>query len=143
MKKSLFTVILTLLFAANTGFSGDFISHGIQGFALHAAVTKLLGGDKAAVYASGAVGGLLGMYPDLAGAYGNVVKQDGYQTNYISHRTAMTVSFTPAVRLHLFVDNIFHDGRKGWKPEAWIYETIMVVLDVVIMYYLVKWIEHI
>lgn len=141
MKKILLTVFLTILFTGNSVFAGDVISHGIQGFALHAVVAKLLGADKASVYTSGAIGGLLGMYPDLAGAYGNVIERDDYVRNYISHRSEMTISFTPAVRLHLWVDSIFHNGRKGWKPEAWIYETIMVVLDVFIVYYLVKWIE--
>ena len=142
MKKNLLTSLLILSFTASTAYSGDTISHGIQGFALHAAVAKLLGADKTTTYTAGAIGGLIGMYPDLAGAYGKVTEHndDIYR---VAHHAPIAISLAPSMKLHLMVDVVFHNPGKGWKPEAWIYETIMIVLDVVIMYYLIKWIENI
>lgn len=132
---------LTLIFSASLANAGDTFSHALQGFMVHAAIAKVCGASKPVTYVFGATGAVLGAYPDLAGAYGNIVLHDRWATYGEAHDASLAISYIPAVRLHLIVDQPFHSRNGGWVAGAWMLETAMIITEGILFYLLIKWIE--
>jgi hypothetical protein len=135
--KSLILILILLL--ASSAKSADTASHGVQGFIMTSRIAEALGASKDVRIWTGVVGGILGMYPDLAGLYGNAVLHDNWKTYTQAHSGKQLIAFLPPVSLHILLDRGFHEQTTdGWTKDAWKWEVVVLVVNIILIYLEIK-----
>jgi hypothetical protein len=135
MRKALLVFLIAFAPLSN---AADTFTRGAQGFLVSAGIARTCGATKQTSIYIGIAGAILGMYPDLAGGYGNVFLHDDWATYKKAHSGELAISLLPPVALHIGVDLIFHKATGGWENNAWIGEVVIVVVTGILLWLQLK-----
>jgi len=122
----------------------DTLCHATQGGLLMLAPFIARIRKKFWIWVLGAVGAFFGALPDIVGAYGLVVRGDGWRLYNIAHfgRLKQVLQYVPMYWLHLYVDSYTHGaGRRwwAWDERLWLEVTLWVVNGAVIALFVRIW----
>jgi hypothetical protein len=117
------------------------VGHGLAGFTLYAGTAKLLGADNQTARTVGYVGAVLGMFPDIAGAYGNIVRRDDWETYRKFHNfDYYQTRYVPLpIAIHIEVDKVYHRNGGGWNWDRWPVFVVILVAEAVLTYLVWQW----
>jgi len=99
-------------------------------------------GRKPWLWSVVSLGFVLGMLPDVIGAYGNIIENDNWKLYRRAHHgdIEQVLRYVPMYSLHLYLDSEMHgEGRRWWRYDErlWL-EIVLWVVNVMVIVWLVK-----
>lgn len=136
-------LIFTILFVSVSTSKADIIvGHGMAGFSLYAGTAKVCGVNNSTSRIIGYIGAIIGMTPDILGAYGNVMLNDNYRLNHIAHTWRNEMRYISPIALHLYIDELYHipyESGGGWNYTKWPLFVAVFIIEAVITYFIWVW----
>lgn len=122
----------------------DTICHGTEGGLMVLVLVRSWISKKALLWVLVGLGMVLGMLPDLIGAYGNIVYHDHWTLYRSAHFGAIkeVMQYVPMYWLHLYLDSLMHGpGHRWWRlgERLWLEVLLWVVNLMVILWVAKRW----